>query len=195
MNAHTLWYESLKDSGCFVAGTDTNVGKTVLSAFLVEALDADYFKPIQTGTEMDRPWVQARTQLPIDRFHPECYALKEPASPHLAARLEGRYIELDKIALPSTTRPLVVEGAGGLFVPINDQVLLIDLIEKLGLPVVLVARSALGTINHTLLSLAALRSRGIEPHCVVVSGKPNPANVQAIEQYGRVRAIPFYQEL
>ncbi|HUL06813.1 MAG TPA: dethiobiotin synthase, partial [Candidatus Acidoferrum sp.] len=117
------------------------------------------------------------------------YALQAPLSPHAAAELEGIRIAMDAIVLPRTAHPLVVEGAGGLYVPLNDRDFMIDLMAKLALPILLVARSTLGTINHTLLSLAALRSRGLPIGGVVLDGPPNAANRSAIERFGQVRVL------
>lgn len=178
-------------NGYFVAGSDTEVGKTVVAACLVRALDADYWKPVETGLEQgsDTAEVLRLTGLPADRLHPSAYALQVPLSPHEAARLEGVEIALDAFVLPATGRPLVVEGAGGLMVPLNRRYFMIDLIERLGLPVILVVRSGLGTINHTLLSLDALRSRSLPVEGVILNGPPNPANRAAIEYYGEVRVL------
>lgn len=178
-------------NGYFVAGSDTEVGKTVVAACLVRALDADYWKPVETGLEQgsDTTEVLRLTGLPADRLHPSAYALQVPLSPHEAARLEGVEIALDAFVLPATGRPLVVEGAGGLMVPLNRRHFMIDLIERLGLPVILVVRSGLGTINHTLLSLDALRSRSLPVEGVILNGPLNPANRAAIEYYGEVRVL------
>ena len=177
----------------FVAGTDTNIGKTVTAAILTAGLEAEYWKPIQCGVdeETDRSWVLQKTALPENRFHPEAYLLKHPLSPHAAARLEEIHIDMARINAPhpSGGRRLVVEGAGGLLVPLNDQYTMIDLIKKLGLPVILTAGSGLGTINHTLLSLRELERNRIEVLGVVLNGPNNPSNREAIEQFGRVRVL------
>ncbi|MFN3076543.1 MAG: dethiobiotin synthase [Alphaproteobacteria bacterium] len=187
--------------GVFVTGTDTDVGKTVAAAGLVWALGADYWKPVQTGTPIqkeddtgqipgtDAAEVVRLTALPPDRVHLSSYVLKDPLSPHQAAEREGVRIRLEDIVAPETTNPVVVEGAGGVLVPLNDRHLMIDLMEKLGLPVVVVARTALGTINHTLLTLNALRGRGLFVAGVILNGPPNPANRQAIETYGQIRVL------
>lgn len=181
-------------AGLFVTGTDTGIGKTVVAAMLALGLDGCYWKPIQSGTEdgTDRASVAQWTALPPDRLLPEAYCLKLPASPHLAAAAEGVRIELARCAPPAAwnrARPLIAEGAGGLLVPLNDRDLILDLIAQLGFPVVLVARSTLGTINHTLLSLAALRARNLEPAAVILNGPSHPENEAAIRQYGRVSAL------
>lgn len=150
-------------STIIVAGISTEIGKTVVSAVLVEAMQADYWKPIQSGAleDSDTETVRQLISNPVSQFHPEAYRLTAPLSPHAAAEIDGVHIELDKIKLPRTDNALVVELAGGLMVPMNDHDLNIDLVQKLGLPVVLVSRNYLGSINHTLLSIEACRSRNI----------------------------------
>lgn len=184
--------DGTRPNGVFVTGTDTGVGKTLVSACLARAWGAAYWKPLQTGLKDeagDTPTVAALAALPPERVHPPAYALAEPLSPHAAAELEGDAIDANALALPDTDRPLVVEGAGGLLVPVTGDVFIIDLIARFGLPVVLVARSTLGTINHTLLSLEALRARGLAVAGVVLNGPPNPGNRAAIERFGKVRVL------
>jgi dethiobiotin synthetase len=177
----------------FVTGTDTGIGKTVASGLLCAALDAIYWKPIQTGSRegTDRETVMQLAGLPRERTIPETYCFAPPVSPHLAARRAGARIELKRIKLPSLLRGenLIVEGAGGVLVPINDSELMTHVMKRLKLPVLLVARSSLGTINHTTLSLAALRAAGIEVHGVIMVGKPNVENRKAIEHYGKVAVV------
>lgn len=178
--------------GFFVTGTDTNVGKTVLSALLCAALDATYWKPIQTGARegTDRRQVMDWAELQDTRALPEVYLFDEPVSPHLAARRSGAAISLEKIVLPTDgALPLVVEGAGGVLAPINGSQFMTDLMRCVGLPVVLASRSTLGTINHTLLSLQGLRAAGLAVRGVVVIGPRNADNEHAIEEYGNVRVI------
>jgi dethiobiotin synthetase len=174
--------------GFFVTGTDTNVGKTVLSALLVAALDAVYWKPIQTGVEegTDRETVMRLAGIPVSRTRPECYKFDPPVSPHLAARWAGVSIGLERIQRPDLPpgTPLVAEGAGGAMVPINDTQFMTDLMRHLGLPVVVASRSTLGTINHTLLTLAQLDRDGIDTCGVVLIGPENNDNREAIERYG-----------
>jgi dethiobiotin synthase len=186
----------------FVTGTDTGVGKTVLSALLCAALDASYWKPIQTGTEVDSDSqsVVELSGLTPEKIWPEAYQFASAVSPHLAARLAGSRIDLAKIKLPVVAKdaPLIVEGAGGVLVPINERDLMVDLMRQLGLPVLLAARSSLGTINHTTLSLAALRNAGVAVAGVVMVGAPNVENRAAIEKYGKVRVvgeIPWLTEI
>ncbi|CAM4361344.1 ATP-dependent dethiobiotin synthetase BioD [Kerstersia similis] len=179
-------------AGVFVTGTDTGVGKTLVSAVLAHAWQADYWKPLQTGLAEesgDTETVARLAWLPPERLHPPGAALQAPLSPWAAAMLEHTTIDINALQLPATPAPLVVEGAGGLLVPIDAQHLMLDLISRFGLPVVLVARSGLGTINHTLLSLRALADRQVPVLGVIMSGPPSPGNRQAIEHFGKVRVL------
>lgn len=181
--------------GVFVTGTDTSCGKTVAAACLVRALDGAYWKPVQSGRDdvADRDIVRMLTGLDQAFLPSPAYELTQPLSPHEAARRDGVSITMDAFTLPDVGRPLVVEGAGGLMVPLNDTHMMIDLAEQLDLPVVLVARSGLGTINHTLLSLDAMRERTIPLLGVIMNGPPNPANRDAIQMYGHAPVL--YQVL
>ena len=179
----------------FVTGIGTEVGKTVASAYLQLALDADYWKPVQAGDldfgDTDR--VRSYTSMPPERYHPERYRLRTPASPHYAARLDGLEISLDDFTLPDTgDRPLLVEGAGGLLVPLNERDCMIDLVRQLGLPVILVSRHYLGSINHTLLSVEVLRGRGCEVAGIVFSGGDNAESARII---ARLSGVPILAEL
>jgi dethiobiotin synthetase len=178
------------------------VGKTVVSALLCAGLDAIYWKPIQTGTRegTDTSTVMRLAQLPRTRTFPETYRFAPPVSPHLAARLAGVQINLRKIKLPRIALggTAIVEGAGGVLVPINREKLMIDLMKQLRLPILLVSRTSLGTINHTLLSLAALRSKELKIAGVVLVGKENRENRKAIERYGEVSVVgwvPFLRKI
>jgi dethiobiotin synthetase len=186
----------------FITGTDTGVGKTVVSALLCAALDAIYWKPIQTGTRegTDRDMVMHLAALPQSRTIPEAYRFSPPVSPHLAARRAGARIDLRKIRMPriAAGENLIVEGAGGALVPINEMQLMTDLMRRLKLPVLLVARTSLGTINHTLLSLAALRAARLDVRGVVMVGKPNRENRKAIEHYGQIEVagtVPLLKKI
>jgi len=174
----------------FITGTDTGVGKTVVSAMLCAALDAFYWKPIQTGARegTDRRTVMRLAGIAKARTFPEVYLFDPPVSPHLAAQWAGVRIDLRRIVLPAISRDdnLIAEGAGGAFVPVNRRQLMTDVMKRVKLPVILVARTALGTINHTLLSLAALRSAKLDVRAVIMVGKPNEDNRKAIERYGSV---------
>jgi dethiobiotin synthase len=177
--------------GFFVTGTDTDVGKTVVAAWLVARLGACYWKPVQAGTEpeTDSQIVRRLSGASPDRILREGYVLAEPIAPHEAARRAGIAIDMAKLDPPACDGPLVVEGAGGLMVPLDEQSFVIDLARELELPLILVARSTLGTINHTLLSLEAIRRRGLPLAGVVVNGPETPHNRAAIERYGQVEVI------
>lgn len=177
----------------FVTGTDTDVGKTVVAAALTLGLGAYYWKPIQSGQtpSTDTADVCRWTGLPDERFLSEAYRLREPMSPHAAAEIDGVTIDVGRIVateLP-VDRPVVIEGAGGLMVPLNGADLMVDLVARLGAPVVLVARTALGTLNHTLLSLSELRRRSIPLLGVVLNGEEHESNRRAIERYGEVAVL------
>ena len=177
-----------------VCGTDTDVGKTVVSALLVEGLGARYWKPVQSGLEEggDRGRVQALLDLPTERIVPEAYRLAAPVSPHWAAEREGLTLDPARLALPAGEGPLVVETAGGLLVPLRRDWLQIEQIQRWGLPVVLVARSGLGTLNHTLLSLEALARRQIAVLGLVLNGDPHPDNPRTLAELG---GVPVLAEL
>ncbi|MFT9099691.1 MAG: dethiobiotin synthase [Zymomonas mobilis subsp. pomaceae] len=179
--------------GVFVTGTDTGIGKTFTAACLVKAWQARYWKPIQTGLAEeagDSATVAQLVDLPTDHILPPAVALSAPLSPAAAAHLENYSISDDDLRLPKMdNEPLVIEGAGGLMVPITANKMMIDLIKEYGFPAILVARSGLGTINHTLLSLEALRNRDIPIAGVIMCGVLDKANKQAIEFYGKVKVI------
>ena len=180
---------------CIITGTDTDIGKTVVSAMLTLALGASYWKPIQSGVEggVDTKAVQKMTGLPAERFLPESYVLSEPLSPHRSAEIDGVKIDLDQLAIPQTEDPLVIEGAGGLMVPLTRENLLINLFRKWNeterVPVILVARTGLGTINHTLLSCEALWARNIPIHGIIFVGDENKDNMKTIEQFSDVKVL------
>jgi dethiobiotin synthetase len=171
-----------------VTGTDTGIGKTVFAAGLTRLLDGCYWKPVQAGLdgESDSAAVRRLSGLPADRVLPEAWMLTTPASPHLAAERDGVAIDPAQLSPPAATRPLVIEGAGGLMVPLTRKVLLIDVFAAWGVPVVLCARTALGTLNHTLLSLEALRRRGISVAGVALIGEPHPDNERTLAEFGGV---------
>ena len=177
-----------------VCGTDTDVGKTVVSALLVQGLGATYWKPVQSGLEGggDTGRVQQLLGLPPERVWPEAYRLTAPVSPHWAAERDGLSIDPARLALPAGDGPLVVETAGGLLVPLRRNWLQIEQIAVWGLPVLLVARSGLGTLNHTLLSLEALSRRSIPVLGLVLNGDPHPDNPRTLEALG---GVPVLAEL
>ncbi|MBI1273632.1 MAG: dethiobiotin synthase [Alphaproteobacteria bacterium] len=184
----------------FMTGTDTNVGKTVASAWLALHLRADYWKPIETGADegSDAHRAAALAALPEQNIWKPVYRLHEPLSPHEAAKRAGVKINLGQFLRPNTARNLVVEGIGGVMVPLNDRDMVADLIRHLGLPAVLVARSGLGTINHSVLSLRALRRFEVPVMGVIMTGTPAPHNREAIEQFGKTRVlaeIPLLDEV
>jgi dethiobiotin synthase len=183
--------------GFIVSGTDTGIGKTTVAAMLVLALDALYWKPIQSGTQdgTDTQRVRAHTLLPDDRFLPERYVLLQPLSPHRAAELDGVAIEPEALMVPGAARTLIVEGAGGLMVPITRRFLQIDLFADWGLPIILCARTALGTINHTLLSIEALRSRRLQLHGLIFVGNDNTDNVRTIAEFSGARVLGHVPQL
>ncbi|HUX66019.1 MAG TPA: dethiobiotin synthase [Terriglobales bacterium] len=178
--------------GVFITGTDTGVGKTVVAAVLALGWpQARYWKPIQCGTDpsTDRDDVAAWTGLPPARLLPEAYRLALPASPNIAAAAAGVEIQPERLALPPGPGPLVVEGAGGVLVPLNPRHTMLDLMAWLALPVVLVARTQLGTINHTLLSLQALRLRGLPIAALVLNGEPVPATTATLRAWAQVEPL------
>lgn len=180
-------------SKVFVTGTDTNVGKTVVSAILTLGLKAKYWKPIQSGADpiTDTDWIKEITHLPESYFLSEVYRTRAPLSPHLSAELEGINIDIDTINLPNDVKckHLIVEGAGGIMVPLNKQYFMLDLIRKFHIPVLIVARSTLGTINHTLLTIERLRESQIPILGVILNGPKNADNRKSIEHFGKVRVI------
>jgi len=181
----------LKNKSFFVTGIDTDIGKTVVSAILVEALNADYWKPIQSGdlhhTDTDKveELVNEKTIL-----HPEAFRLNNPLSPHAAAKLDNISISLDSFQLPKTNNNLIVEGAGGLLVPINeDGHYLSDVIVKLGMEVILVSKNYLGSINHTLLSIAYLKSKSISIIGIIIIGDKNESSESIITKNTGVNVL------
>lgn len=169
----------------FITGIGTNVGKTVVSAVLSEALQADYWKPIQSGVleGKDSETVKSLISNSKSVFHPETYLLKEPLSPHFAAKLDGVKIELGNIKLPKTSNHLIIEGAGGLLVPINDSHYVIDIAKQFDCEIVLVISSYLGCINHSLLSIDYLLRNGFKLKALVFNGTFEPEVKQAITNY------------
>ncbi len=180
-----------------VSGTDTGLGKTVFAAMLTLALDARYWKPVQAGPgeggdRGDGASVARLTGLGPERIMPERYILSNPLSPHRAAEFDGVEIDPDGLNLPAAddnARTLIVEGAGGLLVPLTRRVLLIDVFRRWGAPVVLCARTALGTINHTLLSVEALNARGIPLLGIAFIGEPMPDSERTIIEFSGARRL------
>jgi dethiobiotin synthetase len=176
----------------FVTGTDTNIGKTFISALLMLGLKSHYWKPIQSGIAegSDTEWIRNITELPESYFFKERYLLNEPLSPHAAAHIDGIKIELNEINIPGPdNQSLIIEGAGGVMVPINDKHMMLDVMQKLALPAILVCRSGLGTINHSLLTINCLRQAGVSIAGVIMNGPLNKSNRAAIENYGQVSVL------
>ncbi len=165
----------------FVTAIGTDSGKSLISSILVEALKADYWKPVQAGAPGDTEIVQSLVSNPITKFHPEAHRLKLPASPHAAARYEHLQIQLDDFVLPETNNELVVEGAGGVLVPLNDEDYVIDIAKELDLEIVLVSNLYLGSINHTLLTIDYLERNGFKIKGIIFNGEPNLESERIIE--------------
>jgi len=178
-------------TGFVITGTDTSIGKTRFAAALAGALDGCYWKPIQSGLDepTDSEIVAALSGLPADRILPEVYRLNAPLSPHRAAEIDGVVINPARLDPPEAARPLVIEGAGGVLVPINADTLFADIFARWGLPVILCARTTLGTINHSLLSIEALRTRGLSIHGIAFIGDANEDSEATIARLGRVRRL------
>lgn len=179
-----------------ITGTDTGIGKTVFAAALTAALTGYYWKPVQAGLdgETDSEMVARLSGASSDRILPEAYRLRLAASPHLAAEAEGIAISIDRLAVPVAARPLIIEGAGGLLVPLSRKLLQIDLFSSWKAPVILCASTKLGTINHTLLSVEALKRRGIAILGVAFIGDDNAGSEATIADIGgvaRLGRLPF----
>ncbi len=185
-----------------VTGTDTGVGKTVFAAALTGALGARYWKPVQAGPDeyegTDALRVARLAGIPAERVHPEVYHLATPCSPHRAAEIDGVTIARERLALPAGEGPLVVEGAGGALVPLTRDWLYADQFAVWGAPVVVVARTALGTINHSLLTIEALRRRGIEVRGIAFVGdavEDSEATICAMGGVRRLGRLPLLADL
>jgi dethiobiotin synthetase len=185
----------------FITGIGTDVGKTIASAIVTEALEADYWKPIQAGDleTSDSHKIKSFISNEITVIHPNSYQLQTPASPHLAAEIDLITIDLKKIKEPKTKNHLVVEGAGGVFVPLNDKDCVIDLIQP-DYKVIVVSRHYLGSINHTLLTIEALRNRKINIAGIIFNGNENKASEQiilhktGIKFIGRIEQEPYFDQ-
>jgi len=185
----------------FITGISTDVGKTITSAIVTEALEADYWKPIQAGDlkNSDSHKIKNYLSNTQSKIHPNSYALQTPASPHLAAEIDGITINIQNIKEPQTKNHLVIEGAGGIFVPINNQETIIDLIQP-DYKVIVVSRHYLGSINHTLLTIEALVNRKINVAGIIFSGDENPST-ETLIQYktgikviGRIDQEPYFDK-
>lgn len=173
----------------FVTGIDTDSGKTLVSAILCEALGADYWKPIQAGMPYDTDTVKTLVTNPSTKFHKEFCKLKTPASPHAAARIDEVKIMVKDIKAPKTNNDLIIEGAGGCLVPLNDQQFVIDLIAPLNASVIVVADLYLGSINHTLLTLEALRKRNLSITGIIFNGESNAESERIILLHSNLKCL------
>lgn len=175
----------------FITGISTNVGKTIVSAVLTEALSADYWKPIQAGDLKRTDTMKVRSLISNKNsvLHPETYRLTKPMSPHAAAASDKLQIDIKKIKLPKTSRTLIIEGAGGAMVPLNEKQLVIDLIQKLKAEVILVVNNYLGSINHTLLTVQALKHKKIPIVGIVFNGKSVKSSEDFILNYTELNCI------
>ncbi|MGB4774408.1 MAG: dethiobiotin synthase [Daejeonella sp.] len=172
----------------FITGIGTGVGKTIISAIMVEKLKADYWKPVQAGDleNTDTDVVKSLVSNKTSKFHPEAYRLTQPFSPHKSADLDGIEIRLDHINLPITNNQLIIEGAGGLMVPLNSQDMMINLIQKFDAEVIVVVKHYLGSINHTLLTLEVLKSRNIDIKGVIFNGDTDIYSERIIENKANI---------
>ena len=185
----------------FITGISTDVGKTITSAIVVEALEADYWKPVKEGDldNSDSHKVKSQVSNSKSQFYPNSYQLNTPASPHLAAEIDGIKIDLKKIQEPKTDNHLVIEGAGGIFVPLNEEDSIIDLIQP-DYKVIVVSRHYLGSINHTLLTIEAIRNRGFEVSGIIFSGSENKSteslilNKTKLKFIGRIDEEPYFDQ-
>ncbi len=178
----------------FVTGIGTGVGKTVAAAALVDAFDAAYWKPIQAGDLHASDTLRVQELIPKARVYPEAYRLREPRSPHEAAQIESISIKIETIEVPEHSGTLVIEGAGGLFVPLNDDKTMLDLLSMLDALPVVVIRHYLGSINHTLLTLEALKRRSVPVRGLIWNGSPNPASEEAILRRTEVPVLARLEE-
>ncbi len=189
------------NSTFFITGIGTDVGKTIVSAILVEALEADYWKPIQAGelNNSDSLSVERLVSNNTTKYHKSTFNLETPMSPHAAARIDGVSIEKNKIKRPSTKNKLVIEGAGGLLVPLNDSETVLDLIKPTD-KVIVVSRHYLGSINHTLLSIETLKQRGLSIFGIIFSGDEHKSTESIIEKMtgvhvlGRIDEEPYFDK-
>jgi dethiobiotin synthetase len=185
----------------FVTGISTDVGKTITSAIIVEALEADYWKPIQAGDldNSDSHKIKSKISNTKTKIFDNSYKLNTPASPHLAAEIDGITIDLKKVKEPKTDNHLVIEGAGGIFVPLNEKDTIIDLIQS-DYKIIVVSRHYLGSINHTLLTIEAIKNRGFDVHGIIFSGSENKStedlilNKTNIKCIGRIDEEPYFDQ-
>lgn len=184
----------------FITGIGTGIGKTIVSAIITEKLKADYWKPIQSGDLDNSDSLLVKDLISNNNtiIHPEQFRLSQPLSPHLSARLDGIQIKANGIIAPETSNHLVIEGAGGLMVPINEQELILDLIQGLDAKVIVVSQSYLGSINHTLLTLEVLKYKNIAVEGIIFNGAPNLESENYISAYSGIPIlgkIPFFENI
>ncbi len=173
----------------FVTAIGTDSGKTLVSAILCEALTADYWKPVQAGLPRDTEKVASLVSNRLSIFFPEQFLLRTPASPHAAARIDGIDISLDSFHLPPSRNGLIVEGAGGCLVPLNQRETMLDLIDRLDIETIVVSNHYLGSINHTLLTIEALRARGVKIKGLIFNGDANEDTEQIILSRTQLRCL------
>ena len=175
----------------FITGIGTGIGKTIVSAIVAEKLKADYWKPIQSGDLdiSDSLFIEHLISNTQTVIHPESYRLGQPLSPHLSAKLDGIRISLDEIKAPQTKNGLIIEGAGGLMVPLNDEHLILDLIKNLKAKVIVVSQNYLGSINHTLLTLEILKINNIQVEGIIFNGVTNTESENYIADYSKVKVL------
>jgi dethiobiotin synthetase len=175
----------------FITGIGTDVGKTVVSAIVTEALQADYWKPVQTGSYLIRDSDVVKNLISNNKtqIHPEVYKLEQPLSPHAAAELENVKLSLSEINLPETNNTLVIEGAGGIMVPLNDNEFILDIIKKFNAETILVIQNYLGSINHSLLSIDCLKNHNINILGIIFNGPPHKMSEDIIINYSKLPVL------
>ncbi len=186
----------MPDKPIFVTGIGTGIGKTIVSAVLVEKLKADYWKPVQSGDLDDSDTAKVRSLITntTSVFHPEAYRLSQPFSPHKSAAIDGITIDPQKFALPATNNVLIVEGAGGLMVPLNNNFLMIHLIQQLNAEVILVSQNYLGSINHTILSIYVLKQQHIPIKGIIFNGPEDIYSEEFILEYSGLKLLGHIPE-
>ena len=180
-----------------ICGTDTDVGKTLISSFFVRGLKSFYWKPIQSGieTETDSQTILRLSEIKKEKILKEAYIFKRPVSPHWAAEIDEKKIDINLLKLPPTDGSLIVETAGGVMVPITRNFLQIDQIKKWDLPVIIVCRSSLGTLNHTLLTIEALKKRNIKILGLIVNGKKHFDNPKTLQEFSKLPIIAEFPRI
>ena len=180
-----------------ICGTDTDVGKTLISSFFVRGLKSFYWKPIQSGieTETDSQSILRLSGIKKEKILKEAYIFEKPVSPHWAAEIDGKKIDINLLNLPKIDGSIVIETAGGLMVPITRNFLQIDQIRKWNLPVIIVCRSSLGTLNHTLLTIEALKKRNIKILGLIINGEKHLDNPKTLREFSKLPIIAEFQRL